>query len=101
MSSTRRRGSTRDARLMSTPNPADLAATASAWAPWTAAFAQRLRELGWMEGRNLAIEYRWAEGRSERFEEIATEFVRLKVDVVVTGGNAAIAVKRITSAIPI
>jgi putative ABC transport system substrate-binding protein len=77
------------------------AATASAWAPWTAAFAQRLRELGWIEGRNLAIEYRWAEGRSERFEEIATEFVRLKVDVVVTGGNAAIAVKRITSVIPI
>jgi putative ABC transport system substrate-binding protein len=77
------------------------AATASAWAPWTAAFAQRLRELGWIEGRNLAIEYRWAEGRSERFEEIATEFVRLKVDAVVTGGNAAIAVKRITSVIPI
>jgi putative tryptophan/tyrosine transport system substrate-binding protein len=77
------------------------AATASAWEPWTAAFAQRLRELGWIEDRNLAIEYRWAEGRSERFEEIATEFVRLKVDAVVTGGNAAIAVKRITSVIPI
>src|ERR1700726_2214494 len=77
------------------------AATASAWEPWTAAFVQRLRELGWTEGRNLAIEYRWAEGRSERFEEIAKEFVRLKVDVVVTGGNAAVVVKRATSAIPI
>jgi ABC-type uncharacterized transport system substrate-binding protein len=77
------------------------AATASAWEPWTAAFAQRLHELGWIEGRNLAIEYRWAEGRGERFEEIATEFVRLEVDVVVTGGNAAIAVKRATSVIPI
>jgi putative tryptophan/tyrosine transport system substrate-binding protein len=76
-------------------------AAPSAWEPWTAAFAQRLRELGWIEGRNLAIEYRWAEGRGERFEEIATEFVRLKVDVVVTGGNAAIAVKRATSLIPI
>jgi putative tryptophan/tyrosine transport system substrate-binding protein len=46
--------------------------TASAWAPWTAAFAQRLRELGWIEGRTIAIEYRWAEGRGERFAEIAT-----------------------------
>jgi putative tryptophan/tyrosine transport system substrate-binding protein len=62
--------------------------TASAWGPWTAAFVQRLRELGWIEGHNLAIEYRWAEGRSERFAEIAAEFVQLKVDVIVTGGNA-------------
>src|SRR5215468_3246635 len=60
------------------------AATPSAWEPWTAAFVQGLRELGWNEGRNIAIEYHWAEGRSERFEEIAKEFVRLKVDVVVT-----------------
>jgi putative ABC transport system substrate-binding protein len=65
--------------------------TASAWGPWTAAFVQRLRELGWIEGRNLAIEYRWADARSERFAEIAAEFVRLKVDVIVTGGNAAVA----------
>src|SRR5262249_41405038 len=43
-----------------------------------AAFVQRLRELGWMEGRNVAIEVRWAEGRSERFAEIAAELVRLK-----------------------
>jgi len=62
---------------------------------------QGLRELGWNEGRNIAIEYHWAEGRSERFEEIAKEFVRLKVDVVVTGGNAAVAVKQATSTIPI
>ena len=48
---------------------------------------QRLRELGWIEGRNVAIEYRWAEGRTERFAEIAAEFVRLKVDVIVTHGN--------------
>ncbi len=44
------------------------------------AFVQRLRELGWIEGRNVAIEYRWAEGRTERFAEIAAEFVRLKVE---------------------
>jgi putative ABC transport system substrate-binding protein len=77
------------------------AATASAWEPWTAAFVQRLRELGWVEGRNLAIEYRWAQGRRERFEEIATEFVRKKVDVILTGGNAAVSVKQATSVIPI
>src|SRR6516162_11185635 len=71
--------------------------TASAWGPWTAAFVQRLRELGWIEGRNLAIEYRWADGRTGRFTEIAAEFVRLKVDVIVTGGLSAVAVKQSTS----
>jgi putative tryptophan/tyrosine transport system substrate-binding protein len=75
--------------------------TASAWQPWTAAFVQRLRELGWVEGRNVAIEYRWAEARSERFPEIAAEFVQFKVDVIVTGGNAAVAVKQATSVVPI
>jgi putative ABC transport system substrate-binding protein len=62
---------------------------------------QRLRELGWIEGHNLAVEYRWAEARSERFAEIAAEFVRLKVDVIVTGGNAAVSVKQTTSTVPI
>ena len=66
-----------------------------------AAFVQRLHELGWMEGRNVAIEYRWAEGRSERFAEIAAEFVRLKVDVIVTVGSAVLDAKRATSVIPI
>jgi putative tryptophan/tyrosine transport system substrate-binding protein len=75
--------------------------TASAWQPWTAAFVHRLRELGWVEGRNVAIEYRWAEARSERFPEIAAEFVQFKVDVIVTGGNAAVAVKQATSVVPI
>ena len=76
--------------------------TPSVWSQWTAAFAQRLRELGWIEGRNVAIEYRWAEGRSERFTEIAAEFVRLKVDVIVTSGTpAVIAAKQATSVIPI
>jgi len=57
-----------------------------AWNPWTAAFVQRLRELGWIEGRTIAIEVSLAEGRSERFAGIAAEFVRLKVDVIVTAG---------------
>jgi putative ABC transport system substrate-binding protein len=76
--------------------------TRSNWTQWTAAFVQRLRELGWTEGQTVAIEYRWAEGRSERFNEIAAEFVRLKVDVVLTvGGSAVTAVKEATSTIPI
>jgi putative ABC transport system substrate-binding protein len=61
--------------------------SASAQASWVAAFTQRLHQLGWIEGRNVAIEFRWAEGRSERFDEIAAEFVRLKVDVIVTAGT--------------
>jgi putative ABC transport system substrate-binding protein len=77
------------------------AATLLSWSQWTAAFVQRLRELGWIEGRTVAIEYRWAEGRSERFAEIATEFVRLKVDVIVTVGGAVSAAKQATSVIPI
>jgi putative tryptophan/tyrosine transport system substrate-binding protein len=75
--------------------------TPSGWSQWTAAFVQRLRELGWIEGRTVTVEYRWAEGRSERHQELAAEFVRLKVDVIVTGGNAVPAVKRATSTIPI
>ena len=67
-----------------------------------AAFVKRLQELGWIEGRTIAIEVRWAEGRNERFAEIAAEFVRLKVDVIVTAGTAAVvAAKRETSLIPI
>jgi len=62
---------------------------------------QRLRELGWIEGRTVAIEYRWAEGRSERFADIASEFVRLKVDVIVTQGSAMLFTKQATSVIPL
>jgi putative tryptophan/tyrosine transport system substrate-binding protein len=70
--------------------------------PWTAALVQRLRELGWIEGRTVAIEYRWAEGRTERAAEIANEFVRLKVDVIVTSGTLnVIAAKQATLATPI
>jgi putative ABC transport system substrate-binding protein len=75
--------------------------TPSGWSHWVAAFVQRLRELGWIEGRTVAIEFRWAEGRPERYAEIAAEFVQLKVDVIVTVGGAVLAAKRATSVIPI
>ena len=69
---------------------------------WVASFVQRLRELGWIEGRTVAVEVRWAEGRNERFAEIAAEFVQLKVDVIFAPSTlAVIAAKQETSAIPI
>jgi putative ABC transport system substrate-binding protein len=78
------------------------ASTPSVMGQWTASFVQRLRELGWIEGRTLAIEVHWAEGRSERYAEIAAEFVRLKVDVIVTSSAAPVlAAKQATSVIPI
>jgi putative tryptophan/tyrosine transport system substrate-binding protein len=77
------------------------ASTPSAWSHWSAAFVQRLRDLGWIDGRTVVIEYRWAEGRSERFSEIAAEFVRLKVDVILTVGGAVVAAREATSVIPI
>jgi len=76
--------------------------TRSAGSEWVAAFVQRLRELGWTDGRTIAIEYRWGEGREERFAEAAAELVRLKVDVIVVSGTPAVmASKRATSTIPI
>src|SRR5712692_4469459 len=68
----------------------------------TDAFVQRLRELGWIENQTVAIEYRWAEGRDERFAEIAAEFIRLKVDVILTYATpSSIAAKKATAVIPI
>src|SRR3954451_16029246 len=70
--------------------------------PWADAFVQRLRELGWVEGSTIAIDYRWAEGRADRFAEIAAEFVRLKVDLIyAVGTDATFASKKATSVIPI
>jgi len=78
------------------------ASTPAIMGQWVAAFVQRLRELGWIEGRTIAIEYRWAEGRSARANEIAAEFVRLKVDVIVThSAELVVAAKQATSVIPI
>ena len=78
-----------------------LGTDAAVFSPWTAAFAERLRALGWIDGRTITIEYRWAEGRPERYAEIAAEFVRLKVDVIVANGDAVPRVKQATSVIPI
>ena len=76
--------------------------TAAIQDKWNAAFVQRLLELDWIEGRNVAIELRWAEGRTERYAEIAAEFVRLKVNVIVTSASpSVIAAKQVTSVIPI
>jgi putative tryptophan/tyrosine transport system substrate-binding protein len=75
------------------------AATPSAWAPWTAAFVRRLEELGWVDGKTVKIEYRWAEGSEERYAEIGAEFVKLDASVLVAvGGDSA---KKATSTIPI
>ena len=76
--------------------------TASSGNQWSAAFVQRLRELGWIEGQTVAIEYRWADGRSERVAEMAAEFARLKVAVIVTYANTTTAaIKRSVTTIPI
>jgi len=77
-------------------------ATPSVESPRTAAFVQRMRELGWIEGRNVAIEYRWLEGHLERAAELTAQLVRLNVDIIVTQGTLAVlAAKRATSVTPI
>jgi len=78
------------------------AGSAAALGPWVAALVQRLRELGWSEGRTVAIEYRWADGRDERLAEIAAEIVQRRVDIIVTHSAApVVAAKQATSTIPI
>src|SRR5262245_35590336 len=76
--------------------------TAAAQGQWVAGLVQRQGERGWIEGRNLTVKYRWAEGSNERPSELATELVRLKVDAIVTYANPiVIAAKQATSVIPI
>jgi len=76
--------------------------TATTAGAWVVAFSQRLRELGWIEDRAIKIDLRWAEGRNDRSAEIATDFVRLKVDVIVTYGSEHVQIaKEATSTIPI
>ena len=77
------------------------AATKSDWSDYVAAFVQRLHELGWTEGRTVAIEYRWAEGRTERFADIAAEFVQMNVNAIVTAANGVLPAKQASSIIPI
>src|SRR5436309_4506048 len=92
-----------EAQQASTPRIGFLAAgSAATTRDWIVAFSGRLRERGWIEGRNVAIDVRYADGRAERFEEIATDFVASKVDVIVTWGTPTVlATKRATSVIPI
>src|SRR5262249_43306090 len=78
-----------------------LAPDAPSWSAWTAAFEERLRELGWIEGRTVAIEYRFSEGRADRVLEVAAEFVQQKADVLVTYGGAVPTFKQATASIPI
>jgi putative tryptophan/tyrosine transport system substrate-binding protein len=75
--------------------------TRAAHGPWFAALVQRLHELGWIAGRTVAIEYRYADGHADRYDEIAAEFVRLNVDLIVTTGPAAQQARSATSVIPI
>src|SRR5215831_786475 len=71
-------------------------------APFVDAFLQGLRDFGWIEGKNIVIEYRWAEGRSDRLDDLAADLIRLKVDVILAGNTqAAAAAKNATSTIPI
>ena len=65
------------------------------WNPWTAAFVKRLSELGWNDSRTINIEYRWDEGSADRDAEFASEFSRLKVDIILTSGFAAATLKRV------
>jgi putative tryptophan/tyrosine transport system substrate-binding protein len=82
------------------------ATTGLAWSEFVAAFEQQLRKHRWFNGSNIAIEYRWAEGREDRYAKFANEFIRLKVNVIVTSGTLPViavtkATKKATSAIPI
>src|SRR5262245_43499063 len=76
-------------------------ASATVMGAWTAAFVQRLRELGWTAGRNVAIEFRWADGRAERLPDLAAELVRLNPAVIATTGSGVPPLKQATSTIPI
>ena len=78
-----------------------LGPTPAVWGVWVAGFAERLRELGWIEERTVTIEYRWSEGRSERVAEATADFVRQKPDAIVTYGGAVPALKQATTSIPI
>jgi len=78
-----------------------LGADASGWGPWTTAFVRRMAELGWIDGQTMTIDYRWSEGSRDRDVEVAAEFIRQKVDVIVSHGAAVPALKQATSDIPI
>src|SRR5262249_5428286 len=76
--------------------------SASDTTPWHRAFQQGLRERGWIEGQNIVIEYRYAEGKNNRLPDLAAELVRLEVDIIVTSGaTETLPAKKVTTATPI
>ena len=76
-------------------------ASPAVWKPWVAAFEGRLQALGWIEGRTIAIHYEWAAGDTGRYREIAKEFVRDNVDLIVTSGAGAFVIREVSAAVPI
>lgn len=78
-----------------------IAASASSYSAWLDTFRQRLRELGYSEGKNISIDYRYADGHNERLPDLAAELVRLNVDVILTTGQAVVAAKKAGPTIPI
>ena len=79
-----------------------LGTSPASWSQWLDALLQRLREVGWIENRTVAIEYRWTQGRNEKYAELGADLVRLKADVIVALGTPAIvAAKKATTVIPI
>ena len=78
-----------------------IAASAASFSTRVEAFRQRLRELGYVEGKNIFIEYRYADGKLERLPDLATELVRLKVDVIVATAQAVLPAKKASATIPI
>jgi len=78
------------------------ATTPTVWSTFVAAFDQRLRRLGWIDGSNIAIDYRWAEGRQDRYDDFAQDFAGREVDIILTSGTPAVlAAKKATKRIPI
>ena len=82
------------------PTVGMLGSSLAAFSYWLPALLQRLRELGWIENRTMAIEYRWTEGRNERYGELAGELVRLKVDVIVAARGAGAAAGNASDRVP-
>jgi len=78
-----------------------LGADATVWSSWTVAFITRLRELDWITGEAIDVDYRWAGGNSKRVSDFTAEFLRRNVDVIVTYGSAATVVQQVTTTIPV
>ena len=83
------------------PVVAFMGVTPAMWAPWTAAYVDRLKALGWIDGQTVELEFRWAEGRRELITQFAQEFAKLNPNVIFAGGTAAPAIMKATSTTPV